>query len=78
MTDPKPILWMRRKTLPNKPKELFHIERANYPTHDIHYFYTLCHKEIKGLYWDIVENPPIDQCCPECLAFIKSGEPPWW
>ena len=71
-----PILWMRRKTLENK--ELFHVHRDNYPTQDTHYFYTLCHKEIKGIHWEIVENPPAYQCCPECLAFIKSGEPPWW
>lgn len=72
----KPILWMRRKALPNREPDLFHIQRDNHPTQDTHYFYTLCHKEIKGLYdqWEIVENPPIDQCCPECLKLLKEGK----
>ncbi len=68
-----PIIWMRRKPFLNREPELYHIQRDNYPTHDTHYFYTLCKKEIKGHYWDIVENPPIEQCCPECLKLVKNG-----
>ena len=78
MSEYTPILWMRRKTLPSKKTELYHVERSNNPGHDIHYFYTLCRKEIKDVNWDITENPKEEECCPQCLALVKSGEPPWW
>lgn len=69
------MIWMRRKSLPGKKPELYHSQRDCYPANqDTHYFYTLCRKEVKGVYgnWEIIENPPKEQCCPECLKLMEN------
>jgi hypothetical protein len=77
MPENTPILWMRKKPFLNRKPDLYHVQRDNNPDQMTHYFYTLCHKEIKGMYreWDITKNPEEKKCCSECLALVKSGTP---
>ena len=69
----EPILWMRKKSFLGRKQDVYHIQRNNYAIQDTHYFYTLCMKEIKGMYgeWDITDDPDINDCCKECLKLIK-------
>lgn len=63
--------WIRRKqALPYRPQEKYHLYRDGVPTHDIHYLTTKCRCEIKGHYWDITEDPPIEECCTKCLQLL--------
>jgi hypothetical protein len=59
--------WIRRRVfLPDREPELYHIDSHECNSPLTHYLYTLCRKEVKGHYWDITEDPPESECCPEC------------
>lgn len=59
--------WMR-KSAPWKGAApgLYHIDTHEMNSQMTHYLYTACRKEVKGHYWDIVEDPPEHECCREC------------
>jgi len=59
--------WMR-KSAPWKDAVpgLYHIDTHEMNSQMTHYLYTACRKEVKGHYWDIVEDPPEHECCREC------------
>ena len=64
--------WMRpKRILSNPDKGLFHLPRDGECNYDIHYYQTLCRREIKHINWEIVEDPPEDQCCPLCIVLSK-------
>ena len=66
--------WIRRSALyRGKEPGLYHIDSHGMNSQDTHYLYTKCRKEVKGIYgnWDITEDPPEHECCPDCLNKIK-------
>lgn len=64
--------WIRKKAMPNRPPEKYHVPRQGEPTQDTHYLTTLCRSEIKAMYyhWEITEDPDGAECCAECLRLL--------
>jgi hypothetical protein len=61
--------WIRKSAfLPGRAPGLYHIDSHGCNSQMTHYLYTLCRKEVKGMYnqWDITEDPPESECCTEC------------
>lgn len=64
--------WIRKRApWKGAAPGLYHIDSHECNSPDTHYLYTACKKEIKGLNWDISEDPIESECCRECFEKVR-------
>lgn len=73
------MLWMRPKRMGSAKRVPYHLPMyENTVNQDTHYYHTMCINEVKGLYgqWEIIEDPPENECCTKCVSMFKKGVRP--
>jgi len=60
--------WIRKKSYKEK-LEKYHLDYHEHPSQDMHYLFTKCRCQIKGIYnqWDLKEDPEKSECCIKCM-----------